>query len=71
MASHTGDWLTFQEIDEADQPIASYVYSEQNVQASTQAVPSIGRVDVTVSHLSQSDAPIGIGPEIQPEQGGF
>lgn len=52
MASHAGDWLSFQEIDEADQPIASYVYSEQNVQASTQAVPSIGRVDVTVSRLS-------------------
>lgn len=50
MAPH-GERLTIIETDEADQPIASYVYSEQTVSAAKQAVPIAGRVDVMVSGL--------------------
>lgn len=50
MPSH-GDRLTIYETDEADQPIASYVYSEQNVPSTKQTVPIAGRVDLMVSCL--------------------
>lgn len=50
MTSH-GDRFTILETDEANQPIASYVYSEQNVSAANQAVPIAGRLDVMVSGL--------------------
>lgn len=43
--------LIFQETDEADNLTATYVYSEQLVDAPTskRAAPSVGRVDIMVS----------------------
>lgn len=60
-----GNGLTIIETDEADHPIASYVYSEQNVPPAKQAAPIAGRVDVMVCLLV---APIG--PTYTPQMPG-
>lgn len=44
--------LTFQETDEADNPTATYIYSEQLADAASKR--AIGRVDVMVSSIPLS-----------------
>lgn len=51
MSSHAEDRLMFYETDEANQPVASYVYSEQNVPATKRDAPTVGRLDVMVSRF--------------------